>query len=83
MLQNVELFLRSYGRRPGTFTFRDVLERCRRIGISSRWFKVADMKTKRSELLKEVMSLATSSKTGKIQSAPRNYTPPAVEDLSV
>lgn len=63
MMQNVELFLRSYGRQPQRIRFRDVSERCRNIGISKGWFRVADMRTKRSQLRQEIVELQRAADT--------------------
>jgi hypothetical protein len=57
MMQYLELFLRLYGRRPDTFSFAEVLSKCRNIGINSNWFSVADMRNKRAALRRELLAL--------------------------
>ena len=57
MMQYVELFLLLYGRHPDKFTFGEVSQNCRKIGINRKWFDVSDMKTKRSVLRGDLLEL--------------------------
>ena len=65
MMHNVEMFLRHFGSHADRFRYHVVMDRCRKIGISRRWYTVQSMKHKRSELRAELLALSNQRKNGK------------------